>query len=489
MRSFFQAFGKGILYLWTGLRKLVSFLWWSFRNWKWLLTLILCTTAGWQLGKRFGVSAPSVQTHKATNKDVRRQIAAKLPTHPLQISAAANALADIRTIAVERRSLIKSLQISAVLEADPSHRSIVKAPCTGQVVTRQPAYQGLWWPKQRPVLTLMCPALQRAQLAWLAHHAKVEPTKPTPPSHQQAASSPVQAHKATRSASDVKRRDKLARQLRRLGMDDDAIRALKTNAQATGQLTILAPRSGTLTKLVGLQTRHRAGQVLFVQHDPTRLWARASVTPRQLHWLRLGQQARLLGPTRAQRQYLRAFCIRPGMGSQTQPQVIFGLSLKRSQRTRQPGMQVQLRVAVRVNAQGLAATDHDWSCDGKAPQGSCLPCSTPRRLPGSKATKTTKEPLLLPVSTVIRRGGQALVYALIYIRQQGKTQQAKASSDQKAQLKRPKHYRYRAKVVTLGPRIADHYVVLGGLLAGDRVVREGVFQLHSEALFHASLSD
>lgn len=89
------------------------------------------------------------------------------------------------------------------------------------------------------------------------------------------------------------------------------------------------------------------------------------------------------------------------------------------------------------------------------------------RVQPTNDAETGEAPLIIPMSAALRTGKRAIVYR---------------------QLSDESQPTYEGRVVTLGDRIGDHYIVASGLEEGDRVVTRGAFMLDAELQIQAKPS-
>lgn len=206
--------------------------------------------------------------------------------------------------------------------------------------------------------------------------------------------------------------------LRLLGFSVEDIAAIEERGEVRDQLRIRAPLSGVVTERHSTQGQYvNTGDPLFTLVDLSQLWVQLEAYERDLQQLAPGQPVQVQLPALP--------------GESIEGQTVFI----------QPRIDDARRTAqVRVEVPN--------------PEGRLKPGMLARGLVQAEQPPA----LVIPASAPLLTGQRALVYV-------------QDPTDDR---------RFRAREVTLGPRVGDYYQVREGLAQGERVVSHGAFRIDSE---------
>lgn len=249
------------------------------------------------------------------------------------------------------------------------------------------------------------------------------------------------------------------------GITEAQIEQLARTGQRLTHLTVFSPMAGTI-----IEKDIRAGQYvatgdrLYTIADLGRVWVVIDVYERELAWVRFGQPVELSLESQPGRTFVGAVgFIEPVLNEETRT-VRVRVMLENPEGHFKPGMFVEalLRVPLQPDGSpGPTGLEGKYACpmhpfvvqDGP---GACRICGMALdRVPGERG-----EPgpvLSVPAEAVLTTGRRQVVYV----------------EDEPGV--------YRLVQPVLGPRAGDHYPVLGGLSAGQRVATRGNFLLDSQA--------
>lgn len=225
--------------------------------------------------------------------------------------------------------------------------------------------------------------------------------------------------------------------LRSWGLYDEDINEILRLERPVGIIPVRIP---TLTSTVGgvlvennaYQGRYvNTGTPLMTIADPHFVWARLRAFESDYMWLRTGQEVKFTTEARPGEIFQgKIVQLSPVFDPQTRTFEVGVVYFDKGNKLR-PSMLVRAKAKARLDKDGRPAGD-------EAPQD--------------------RAPLIIPASAPLVTGKRAVVYV---------------ASRQEPGV-------YEGRLVTLGPRTAEHYVVKSGLAEGELVVVEGAFKLDSE---------
>jgi Cu(I)/Ag(I) efflux system membrane fusion protein len=213
----------------------------------------------------------------------------------------------------------------------------------------------------------------------------------------------------------------------------------------------------------------KTGESLFKIVDLSRLWANLDAYESDLPWLRYGQAvAFTVGSMPGQTFHGQIAFIDPEVNRKTRT-VSVRVNVPNLGSKLKPGMFIRGIVASRLAEDGevyapefagkwISPMHPEIVKDGP---GQCDVCGmdlVPAEELGYVDNASKKAPILVPASAVLHTGKRAVVYI------------------EKPNTTRPT---YEGRVIELGPRAGDTYLVSSGLVVGERVVTNGAFKIDS----------
>jgi len=225
--------------------------------------------------------------------------------------------------------------------------------------------------------------------------------------------------------------DSAKKRLRLLGLDEIQIANITEGEEINEHLTVVAPFDGVVIRREATEGQYvKTGSVLYAMADLSSVWVTLEAYERDLQWLRMGQTVQ--------------FSIRSNPGLQFSGEILF-MDPVLNEKTRTVEVRVQvnnddglLKPGMLVSAQVQAVLD-----------ASGLPVDLGR---------VAQPPLVVPASAPLLTGRRAVVY----VKLEGEKQPV-----------------YQGRVVQLGPRAGDFYLVSDGLHEGEEVVTRGAFKIDS----------
>lgn len=223
-----------------------------------------------------------------------------------------------------------------------------------------------------------------------------------------------------------------------LGMPKRDIDEMMKVGEATGIATVYASMYGQVSEQNAFEgTYVNTGASIFTLADPSYVWLRLAAYESDYPWIRKGQEVRYEvdaypGETFAG----KVVYIDPVFNQKTRTFSLGVISPDDQGGRMKPGMLARAVVHARLTAGGQVTAAGEMEGE---------------------------PPLVVPASAPLITGKRAVVYV--------------ADPDEPGA--------YEGREVTLGPRAGDHYVILAGLEAGERVVTNGSFKIDAAVQIRA----
>lgn len=267
--------------------------------------------------------------------------------------------------------------------------------------------------------------------------------------------------------------------LRLWDLAPEQIDAILESGEAKDHFELKAPIGGiVVAKNVKEGDYVKTGEPLFKIVDLSRLWANLDAYESDLPWLRYGQDVTFTVEAMPGETFHGQIAfIEPEVNRKTRT-VSVRVNVPNPDSKLKPGMFVRSVVASRLAEDGkvYAPEFADKWISPMHPEivkdapGQCDVCGmdlVPAEELGYVDNATEEAPLIVPTSAVLRTGKRAVVYI------------------EKPDTERPT---YEGRVIELGPRAGDSFIVNSGLKAGERVVTNGAFKIDSALQIQAKPS-
>jgi Cu(I)/Ag(I) efflux system membrane fusion protein len=375
----------------------------------------------------------------------------------LTLTPEAAALAELKTEEIKRRPLQAAVTLTGKIVEDETRVHAVTAWVGGRIDRLFVDFTGTRVSVGDHVAELYSPQMISSQEEYLeARKALGEPK-----------GSKSSLMFKTSEASVRAARDKL----KLLGLDETQIQEIEKTGKAKDHITIRAPHGGIVTKKkVRLGMYVKTGQELFEVVNLDQVWVELLAFERDLPLLQFGQKVEVRVDALPGKLFEgRISLLDPEIDSRTRT-LPLRVVLKNQDLKMRPGMFARASVKVPLDANGHPHTrdfSKAWICPMhpeivQKEKGNCPKCGMPL-VTGASLGLTEKavsqNPIAVPESAVLYTGRRSVVWV-------------------KMAGKKPK---YMPKQILLGPRAEGYYVVLAGLMEGERVVTDGAFKLDSEA--------
>ncbi|MFT4646986.1 MAG: Cu(I)/Ag(I) efflux system membrane fusion protein [Glaciecola sp.] len=383
----------------------------------------------------------------------------------LQMTESAAALAEIETAPVERRSVSHPIHMVGRIAVDETRISYITAWVEARLEKVFVDSTGVQVRKGDHLVELYSSTLLSAQQILL--HAI--------DNARQIESSSIDVLKASTKANVDSARAKL----RLLGMVDSQIEELIERDEAIERLVLHAPADGVVLTKAALQGQYvDEGDPMYTIADLSRVWVLLDAYESDLAWLRFGQEATFTVLAYPGESFSgRVAYIDRILDAETHT-VKVRLNVANPDLRLKPGMFVS-GTAYGKLASGGQVVDRDladkWSCpmhpeviaDGA---GACPECGMDLEnleALGFVSNDDQSLPLVIPATAPLFTGRRSVVYVKV--------------PNQDAPT-------YEGRVIVLGPRAGDLYVVSAGLIEGEEVVVSGNFKIDSELQIRAKNS-
>jgi Cu(I)/Ag(I) efflux system membrane fusion protein len=382
-------------------------------------------------------------------------------------SRAAAKLMELQTRPVERRFVTATVRLPGKVTYDETRLAAITAWVGGRIDRLYVDYTGITVRKGDHMAYLYSPELLSAQEELL--QAKQAAAA--------LADSDLAAMRETARATVEAAREKL----RLLGLTDAQVRAVEERGKATDHVTLYAPSGGIVVeKHLEPGAYVRTGTRIYTLADLRRVWVKLDAYEADLPWLRYGQPVQFNTKSYPGETFTGKIAfIAPVVNEKTRT-VKVRVNVPNPELKLKPDMFVTGVVRAKVAAGGRVMEPDlagKWMCpmhpsvvkDGPAHCDVCgMPLARTESLGYVPVDADRRDtPLVVPVSAPLITGERAVVYV----------------RDPKAE--RPT---FVGRVITLGPRAGDYYIVRDGLAEGEEVVTRGNFKIDSALQIQAKKS-
>ncbi len=259
--------------------------------------------------------------------------------------------------------------------------------------------------------------------------------------------------------------------LRLWGLSDDQIKGIEETDQVLERLTIYAPLSGVVIHRNAVEGQYlKTGEPIYRIADLSQLWVQMDAYESQLPWLHYGQNVEFTSDSfPGETFYGRISFIDPVLSEKTRT-VRVRLEVSNEDGRLKPGMFVHAIARGKMNENGVIF-DTEFTGKWISPMhpeiirdepGKCPICGM-KLVPVEdvgfiRPTEESQPPVVIPVTAALVTGKRAVVYI---------------------QVPDKEKPTFEGRVVTLGPRAGDFYIVKKGLSVGEEIVTKGNFKIDS----------
>lgn len=391
------------------------------------------------------------------------------PNRPqLALSPRARELARVETSPVELRELVHEIPMVGKVTVDETRVTYISSYIAGRLDRLFVNYTGILVKKGDHLAEIYSPDLLVAQREYLLALDFVERARG-------GAESGSGASPATQGLVEASRR-----KLELWGIPKDELDNLVRSRRPSDHMRIDSPQEGWVLERQGFQGMYvETGTRLFTLADLRSVWVQLDAYELDIGFVRLAQEVQF--ETEAfpgQVVKGRVSYVHPVLNPNTRT-VKVRVNVDNAELKLRPDMFVRARLKVRIGEAGRVIDNTlagKWLCYMhpeviKDARGTCDICGmdlvTAESLGYAGSGKKASRALTIPQTAVLRTGTRAVVYV-------------EHHSDDRVE--------YEGRVIQLGPRAGDSYIVMDGLKEGDRVVTRGALMIDSALQIQAKPS-
>jgi Cu(I)/Ag(I) efflux system membrane fusion protein len=359
----------------------------------------------------------------------------------LVMSAAARELARVASVPVERRFVPSPVRLTGKVAFDETRTKTLAARFPARIDRLYVDYTGVGVRRGDHLAHVYSPELLTAQRELVS---------------------------ALQFGSNV---ETLRDKLRLWGLPDARIREIEERKAPSDRMDIDAPLGGiVMEKHVKEGDYVQTGSALFTIGDLEHLWIRLDAYESDLPWIRFGQPVRFEAEAVPGRVFEGMVAFVAPMVDPVTRTIMVRVNAPNPDLALKPEMFVRAEIQATVAANGRVvapALAGKWISPMhpeiiRDEPGPCPVCGM-ALVPASElgyapADESSRPPLVIPASAVLRTGKRAVVYV---------------------ELPGASQPTYEGREIVLGPRAGSHYLVVSGLDEGERVVTEGSFKIDS----------
>ncbi len=384
--------------------------------------------------------------------------------HPrrLAMSQAAVAIAEIETAPVKRMLVTRAVRMVGKVDYDETRLRNIAAWVPGRIDRLFVDYTGVQVKKGDHLVSLYSPELVTVQEELLQAKRATAELK---------GSGLSVLRESTRATIDSARE-----KLRLLGLTQQQVRGIEQRGSATDHLTIYAPASGTVVHKSAVEGLYvDTGTPIYKIADLSKVWVQLDAYESDMSWIRFGQDVEFTTEAYPGEPFHgRIAFIDPILNPKTRT-VKIRVNVDNPDGRLKPEMFVRAVVRAGV-AQGGRVMDPTLEGKWIGPMhpevvrdeaGSCPICGmalVKAEDLGYAPADEQHAPIVVPYESLLITGERAVVY----VRVPGED--------------RPT---FEGRVVVLGPRAGEHYVIRSGLEVGEQVVVKGSFKIDSSLQIQA----
>jgi membrane fusion protein, copper/silver efflux system len=347
----------------------------------------------------------------------------------LKLGAHARKLAEIAVARVERRALKSDLRLVGKVGFDETRVGYITAWVAGRIDKLYVDFTGVTVKRWQPMANLYSPELVTAQMELITAARLASSLQ----------RSGVSGASTLRAARD---------KLRLLGLSATQIAAVEKRGRPSDHQIIYTRRRGVVVKKhaqVGMYVK--AGTRLFTVADLRRVWVLLDVYESDLHRVRKGQTVTFEAKAYPGERFTgKVAFIDPFVTDRTRT-IRVRVEVDNKHKRLKPDMLVSAVIGAGHAGAMVAEGGHKGGHEGGHQ--------------GGHEGGRDPHPLVIPATAPLLTGTRAVVY----VEKQPGT--------------------YEGRVVVLGSRVGDYYVVRQGLREGEKVVTRGAFKIDSELQIRA----
>jgi len=384
----------------------------------------------------------------------------------LTMSESAKILAEIKTVAAEKKVVVKTVRVFGKIDYDESRLSYVTAWIPGRIDKLHYNFTGVEVKRGSPLVYVYSPELMSAQEEYLQALKIYDEIRSNKNKEY------VEMAERTMRSSEKK--------LELFGLAPAQIKEIKEKGESSDHITIFSPITGTVIQKNGFEGMYvKTGTKIYTIADLSHVWAWMDVYESDMIWLSKGQAVDFTVEAYPGEHFTgKVAFIDPFLNEKSRA-VRVRVNIPNSSNKLKPGMLVRgkLQTMIPKGGENFKFTYVEkWVCPMECEEphdkpGICSVCKmdlVKGKVLDKKSQKMQDSlPLVIPVTAPLVTGERAIVYV------------------EDPEAEKPT---YTGKVIELGSRVEEFYIVKSGLNEGDRVVVEGNFKIDSELQLRAKQS-
>lgn len=366
------------------------------------------------------------------------------------MSEAAKRLAEVETAEVKRQKAYVKIRLVGLVFEDETRVASLTSRVDGRLDEIHVDFTGVNVKKGDPMVTIWSPTLIRSQVELF-----------------ETIRSPEFGEAVIRGALE---------KLKQFGLTKEQIDGIRKSKKPTLYVTLRAPISGiVMKKNVLLGDFVKEGSVMYEISDLTKVWIKLDAYETDLPWIRYGQKVTFTTPAFPGRTFEGTVVFIDPMLQMSTRSVKVRVEADNQDLALKPSMFVTAELEAEIDNEGRVIKS-EWAGKYICPVDPEQVSSEPGFCEGTKLSlkaaesygyspdKDPKLPLVIPATAVLYTGKRSVVYVEV----PGKSMPT-----------------YELRLVVLGPRAGDEYVVFDGLSLGERVVTKGNFKIDSATQIRA----
>ncbi|QDV91727.1 Cation efflux system protein CusB precursor [Phycisphaerae bacterium RAS2] len=383
----------------------------------------------------------------------------------VSLSPRARRLAKVETAKAQRRALAHDIHMVGKIAPDETRITFISSYIPGRLDRLYVDYTGIPVRKGDHLAEIYSPDLLVAQREFLLALEALDRSRPE-------ASEAALPREAAQSVFDAARR-----KLELWGIPADEIARLQRDRQPSDHMRIDSPVEGWVSERQSYRGMYvETGTRLFTVVDLKRVWVMLDAYEMDVPFIRHGQSVQFETESVPGRAFEGRVAYVDPVLNETTRTVRVRLNIDNDDLLLRPGMFVRARLMVRLADDGRVASNDlagHWVCpmhpevvrNGPAMCDQCGMALVPAESAGyASTTAPSGEALAVPSTAVLLTGHRAVVYV---------------------QHQRGEQYEYEGRVVELGLRAGDWYIIQSGLKEGEEVVTRGALQIDSAVQIQA----
>lgn len=388
-----------------------------------------------------------------------------LTANQITLSEEASQLASIQTVIVKSGIPTKEIHLSGKISYDETRVRTITAWVPGRLERLFVDYTGISVEKGDHMIELYSPDLYAAQEELIQARRLFRSNNDSGEILRQSAEISLNAA-----------REKLLL----MGLSENQILKIESMNTPTPIIEMKSPVSGVVITKNGVEGAYvKTGTPIYTIADLSQVWVLFDVYETDLPWIALGQEVVFNTESNPGKSYSGKVAFIEPIVSEITRTVQVRINIDNSNGELKPGMFTHGIIKSKISHDGKAINTElagKWVCPMhpevvEDTHGICSICKMDLVIADSLGIvhggNGNNESILIPVSAVLKTGHRALVYVKL------------PNADDPI---------YESRVVELGARVGNYYIVNSGLSVGEEVVLNGNFKIDSAMQISGKMS-